>query len=167
MEVPKQELVRKTEVHPEDVDCSSVSLAKTATDYREEAAHHLKMRNLRFAQAHDAIQKRQYEVASYYNEIAQMHKLKYEIANSSAASAFLNSHAQRLNSKTLDLHFLYVKEAESALAVFLDEQIAKLRLRNKPQDHVYIITGRGKNSKHGISHIKPAIKRKLMERRLE
>lgn len=149
-------------------ESDSCSHEDTAEYYRQQAAHHLKMRQLCFNKAQSAFQKGSTQVAVYYSDIAKMHKQKYEQANSLAASAFLSAHSlKQRDSKTLDLHFLYVKEAEQALDLFIDNQLSKLKEHNQPKETLYIITGRGRNSRNGVPHIKIAVKRCLKTRKLE
>lgn len=125
------------------------------------------MRQQLYQKASDAIKKGMPQVASYYSEVAKLHKQKYEYANHQAAAAFLSEHSiNHNNSKVIDLHYLYVKEAEQALAMFLDCHISHIQQTKQRQEFLFIITGRGKNSQDGISHIKPVVKRKLKERRL-
>ncbi|GLV31901.1 hypothetical protein CBL_07661 [Carabus blaptoides fortunei] len=149
-------------------ESDSCSHEDTAEYYRQQAAHHLKMRQQCFNKAQAAFQKGSTQVAMYYSDIAKMHIQKYEQANSLAASAFLSAHSMKQqNSKTLDLHFLYVKEAQQALALFIDNQLSKLKENNKSKETLFIITGRGRNSRDGVPHIKLAVKRCLKDRCLE
>lgn len=145
----------------------------TAAEYREQAAHHLTMRQRLLAKASECAHKGMPQVAAYYSEVARLHMDKYEVANGRAACAFLSEHQSEQQGKgggaaarTLDLHFLYVREAEQALALFLDNQISRLKQTGRPHDTVFIITGRGNRSAGGVSQLKPAIKRRLRERRL-
>lgn len=125
------------------------------------------MRQELYRKASEAIKKGMPQVASYYSEVAKLHKQKYEYANNQAATAFLSEHSMNhKDSRTIDLHYLYVKEAEQALAMFLDCHISRVQQSKLRQDSLFIITGRGKNSQDGVSHIKPAIKKKLKERKL-
>lgn len=106
------------------------------------------------------------EVAMFYSDLAKKQTQLYDRANGLAASIFLNEHSQRLqNYDTLDLHFLYVKEAIPALDMFIDNNIHLLKGTKKTQT-LFVITGRGKNSLNGISRIKPAVKNRLKKRNI-
>lgn len=106
------------------------------------------------------------EVAIFYSELARKQTQLYEHANEMAASAFLNEHSNRLQSyDTLDLHYLYVKEAVSALDIFLDNNIHLLKGTSKSQA-LFVITGRGKRSINQISKLKPAVITRLKKRKL-
>lgn len=113
-----------------------------------------------------AYQKGMTEVAIYYSGLAQKETDLYDQANGLAASMFLNEHSQKhQNYDTLDLHFLYVKEAIPALDMFLDNSVHLLKGTNKTQ-FLFIITGRGKRSANGVSKIKPAVKARLKKRKI-
>lgn len=107
------------------------------------------------------------EVAIFYSDLARKQTELYERANSLAASTFLQEHSNRLqNYDTLDLHFLYVDEALSALDIFLDNNIHLLQGTGKTQ-HLFVITGRGKRSVNGIPKIKPSVKARLKKRQVK
>lgn len=106
------------------------------------------------------------EVALFYSELARRQTQLYEYANGLAASAFLSAHSKRLEKyDTLDLHCLYVKEAVSALDMFLDNNIHLLKGTSKSQA-LMVITGRGKRSENGVPKIKPAVISRLRKRKL-
>lgn len=106
------------------------------------------------------------EVAQFYSMLASQQTQYYERANSLAATAFLDEHSKRLKDfNTLDLHFLYVKEAIPALDLFLDRNIHLLRhSKSKQSESLQIITGRGKNSGNGIPKLRPAVQARLKGR---
>lgn len=108
------------------------------------------------------------EVAQFYSTLATEQTQKYEKANSLAAMAFLDEHSKRLEDfNTLDLHFLYVKEAIPALDVFLDRNISLLRHGQQQYEHLHIITGRGKNSENGKPKLKPVVMSHLQKRNIK
>ena len=108
------------------------------------------------------------EVARFYSNLASQQTGYYERANSLAATQFLDEHSKRLQDfNTLDLHFLFVKEAIPSLDVFIDRNINLLRLSaTKHTEYLQIITGRGKNSPNGISKIRPAVEARLKKRNI-
>lgn len=108
------------------------------------------------------------EVAQFYSMLASQQTQYYETANSLAATAFLDEHSNRLKDfNTLDLHFLYVKEAIPALDVFLDRNINLLRHSNtKNSECLQIITGRGNRSEHNVPKIRPAVQARLRARNI-
>ncbi|XP_024940465.1 uncharacterized protein LOC107267364 isoform X2 [Cephus cinctus] len=133
-----------------------------AQDARKEAQRQFSLRNENFNKAANAHRKGNPEVATYYSNMAKLHSKNMEIANSTAASAFLAAQDYLSNEKnTLDLHNLFVPEALQALEVFLDYHLNKLRKKNKRSEYLYIITGRGARSNNGQSKIKPAVSKRL------
>lgn len=108
------------------------------------------------------------EVAQFYSGLASKQTQLYEYANSLAATAFLDEHSKRLEDfNTLDLHFLYVKEAVPNLDIFLDRNINLLRSStSRNAECLQIITGRGKHSKNGVARIRAAVVARLMERKI-
>ncbi|VEN56502.1 unnamed protein product [Callosobruchus maculatus] len=139
---------------------------REATFYREEANKYQKRREDLYKKAQQYHQKGMKEVAQFYSGLASQQKDYFERANSMAATAFLDEHFKRLQDfNTLDLHFLYVKEAIPALDMFLDRSINLLRSsKEKQSEYLQIITGRGKNSENGISKIKPVVQARLKKR---
>lgn len=140
---------------------------KSANEYREEADIHLSRHNEYIQKAQSAIRRRQYPVAQFYSEMAIECTKHYEQANGLAASAFLQEHSNRLQSfHTLDLHYLYVKEAIPALDMFLDSNIGLLKGSTKSREFLYVITGRGKRSQYGKSRLKPVVMTRLRKRNI-
>nr|CAI5861177.1 unnamed protein product [Callosobruchus analis] len=139
---------------------------REAAFYREEANKYQKRREDLYKKAQEYHQKGMKEVAQFYSGLASQQKDYFERANSMAATAFLDEHFKRLQDfNTLDLHFLYVKEAIPALDMFLDRAINLLRSsKEKQSEYLQIITGRGKNSENGISRIKPVVQARLKKR---
>ncbi|XP_018578614.1 NEDD4-binding protein 2-like isoform X2 [Anoplophora glabripennis] len=139
------------------------------TYYREEANRYLKKRAELYQKAQQYHQRGMTEVAQFYSGLASKQTLYYDRANNMAATAFLDEHSKRLQDfNTIDLHFLYVKEAIPALDVFLDRNINLLKLsNNRHSDYLQIITGRGKRSENGISKIRPAVISRLKRRNIK
>ncbi|KAF5301009.1 hypothetical protein FQR65_LT08992 [Abscondita terminalis] len=142
-------------------------VSKTACEYREEANNYHKKHNEYMLKAQRAFQNRQYQVAQYYSDLAKDYTRLYEHTNSLAATAFLQEHSSRLQSfNTLDLHYLYVKEAIPALDMFLDSNIRLLQNPYKKTESLFIITGKG-NRSLGKARLKPAVMAHLKKRGLQ
>ncbi|CAH0553806.1 unnamed protein product [Brassicogethes aeneus] len=138
-----------------------------AVHYRDEANKHLQRRKELIQRAQVYHQKGMNEVAQFYSNLAAQQTQRYDKANNLAAATFLNEHSNRLQDfNTIDLHFLYVKEAVEALDQFLDKNINLLQGSNKQSEYLHIITGRGKRSINGVSKIKPAVIARLKKRHL-
>ncbi|XP_023019195.2 uncharacterized protein isoform X1 [Leptinotarsa decemlineata] len=139
-----------------------------ASFYRAEASKYLKRRAELFEKAQQYHRRGMTEVAQFYSGLASL-QTEYSVrANEMAATALLDEHSRRLQDfNTLDLHFLYVKEAIPALDVFLDRNINLLKLsEQRNHEYLQIITGRGNRSENGISKIKPVVKARLKERKI-
>lgn len=134
--------------------------------YREAANSYIQKRNELYQKARQYYQRGMTEVAQYYTSLAAQQTNLYDRANNIAAQTFLEEHAKRLqNFNTLDLHYLYVKEAIPALDLFIDRNINLLKgSKSKQSDYLHVITGRGKRSEGGVSRIKPAIIKHLRKR---
>lgn len=141
---------------------------REATFYREEANKFLKKRTDLYQKALVYHQRGMNEVAQFYSMLASQQTQYYERANSLAATTFLDEHSKRLKDfNTLDLHFLYVKEAIPALDLFLDRNINLLRhSTSKQSECLQIITGRGKRSENSVPKIRPAIQARLKTRKI-
>lgn len=109
---------------------------------------------------------KQYEVAAFYSDLAQKQTQLYDKANNLAATTFLHENSQLQNFNTLDLHYLYRKEAIGALDIFLDNNIMLLKgsKTNRSTEQLFVITGRGKRSSGGVSKLKPVVISKLKSR---
>lgn len=86
------------------------------------------------------------------------------MCNSQAAAYLLYA---RTNSRTLDLHFLRVREAEEILKLFLNESVVQLKEKQKPREVLNVITGRGLHSANGVSSIKGMVIRQLQKRNIK
>lgn len=138
---------------------------KTALEYREEANQHHQKHIALMQQAQQAYQRKQYGVAQFYSDLAKTETQLYDQANNLAASAFLQENSKKFqNFHTIDLHYLYVKEAIAALDMFIDSQIRWFEGTDKRQENLFVITGRGKRSDQGRSRIKPAVMTRLRKR---
>ncbi|XP_044762253.1 uncharacterized protein LOC123319390 isoform X2 [Coccinella septempunctata] len=159
------------ELEEAHIDCepsAKEDKTKSATEYREEAEYHLKKRNELYQKAREHHGKGQTEVAQFYSVLAQQQTKYYDTANNKAATVFLDENSKQLqNMNTLDLHYLFVKEAVSALDVFIDGKIEHLNATaGKQTQDLLIITGRGNRSANGVSKIRPAVIRRLEARNI-
>ncbi|XP_072932623.1 uncharacterized protein [Epargyreus clarus] len=135
--------------------------------YRQIATAHFEKRLISYVKAADFLNQGMLTVANYYSDIATFHTMKYEQAQSVAAATLMQFHASKcVNASTLDLHYLRVNEAKEALDMFLDSHIQNLREKNiRKKLALFFITGRGLHSQGGPK-IKPAVRKRLMERGL-
>ncbi|XP_028155121.1 NEDD4-binding protein 2 [Diabrotica virgifera virgifera] len=140
-----------------------------AESYRQEAARYLNKRNDLYQKASQYHARGMREVAQFYSGLASLQTIYYDRANNMAATAFLDEHAKTLQDFcTLDLHYLFVKEAIPALDVFLDRNINLLRhSKTKKTEYLQIITGRGNRSRKHVSKIKPAVAARLESRNIQ
>lgn len=134
-------------------------------EYRALAVSHLQMRQKLFEKAQNHFQQKQFPIASFYSNLAAEQTKLSEQANSMAAAALLVSN--QTSSDTLDLHQLHVREALSALDIFLDANIQELTKSTNRSIYLHIITGRGKNSVNGIPKVRPAVISHLRKHKLK
>nr|CAD7440892.1 unnamed protein product [Timema bartmani] len=171
LEKAKQESTKNLElcdppIIPDHDDYTKEQALSDANYYRAEATRHFELRNECNRKAQEAHNKGIYAVASYYSQVAALHKQRIDDANARAASSLLTAHSLSQLSTTLDLHFLYVAEALQVLDMFLDHHVSRLKQRCQRQEHVFLITGRGSRSVGGQSRIRPAIVRRLQQRNI-
>lgn len=141
---------------------------KEFEECRNIAQHHAQLKAECYSKARNAIQRKEHGLALYYSQIADLHKTKIDYYNHKAANCLMEAHNVSQNSESmLDLHYLHSSEAIQCLDLFLDKHIRKLINTQKSYTHVYVITGRGKNSINGIPAIKIRVKGRLRERDLK
>ncbi|OWR48136.1 hypothetical protein KGM_212297 [Danaus plexippus plexippus] len=148
----------------EKVDMSTVQ------HFRNCADKHLRIRNDNYNKASEYFRRGMTQVSTYYLELANFHKTRFEHSNSMAVASLIQVHAANSsNNATLDLHYLRVREAKEALDLFLDTHIQKLKelqTRSSVRCHdLFFITGRGAHSQ-GEPKLKPAVQKRLLERGL-
>ncbi|XP_063699744.1 uncharacterized protein LOC134830254 [Culicoides brevitarsis] len=154
-----------SKLSPEDTKRAAL---KEFEEARNIAMHHAQLKAECVAKARTAIQRNEHGVAFYYTQISELHKNKIDFYNNRAANCLVEVHNVSQNSENmLDLHYLHSSEAIQCLDLFLDKQIQKLISIQKTYAHVYVITGRGKNSVNGIPAIKIRVKSRLRERDLK
>ncbi|KAJ8958237.1 hypothetical protein NQ318_017380 [Aromia moschata] len=165
----KEEIIQEMKEAQESSSNKEYDDQHAATFYREEANRYLKKRVDLYQKAQQYHQRGMTEVAQFYSGLASQQTMYFDRANNMAATAFLDEHSKRLQDfNTIDLHFLYTKEAIPALDVFLDLNINLLRhSKTKQSEHLQIITGRGKRSENGISKIRPVVMDRLKRRKIK
>ncbi|KAK7496517.1 hypothetical protein BaRGS_00012169 [Batillaria attramentaria] len=134
----------------------------TQLDYqelRQEALVHHRMRGDCFKKAHEAFRRGMREVALFYSQQGHLHTERMQEANMRASRKILEAREARLNEEaTLDLHGLHVDEAIAALKRVLEER--EREFQQKPvhnRRNMFVITGRGRHSQHGVARIRPAV----------
>ncbi|XP_073954881.1 uncharacterized protein [Choristoneura fumiferana] len=137
--------------------------------FRAKALEHLKQRDRNYQKAQDFYRRDMTQVATYFSDVASLHKKEFDHANSMAAASLMQYHTNNCaDSLSIDLHFLKVAEAKESLDLFIDTNIKKLR-ESSGSGHgprfytLFIITGRGLHSRGG-PRVKPAVIRRLKER---
>lgn len=140
-----------------------LALKEEAGNMRTQASRYYELRKECFTKAQDMYKSGNRSVASYYSHLAELYKEKIELCNSQAAACMLYA---RTNSRTLDLHFLRVAEAEIVLKLFLDESIVQLREKQKTKEMLIVITGRGLHSADGVPRIREMVKSRLRKRKI-
>ncbi|XP_076251525.1 uncharacterized protein LOC143190843 [Rhynchophorus ferrugineus] len=97
-------------------------------NYRQEENKYLKERLTYIKKMQIYYQKGMKDVAQFCSGLASRQTKVFKQTNSKAVTAFLDEHSNRVQDfNTLDLHFLYVKEALPSLDVFLGTNINLLR----------------------------------------
>lgn len=96
-----------------------------------------------------------------------MYKDKIQDMESNAISLKLFEEKEDEVLTKIDLHYLFVNEALQVLDLFLDHHIKQLNKKGGGSTELFLITGRGQRSFKGKSKIKPAVKKRLDERKLK
>lgn len=151
----------------EEVGGYTTEHLKTVEDLRQAIFDHQEEQKVCRRKAQEAIQKKQFELATYLSNIASFHKQMEQEATHEVANLMAGIHEKTQGSSTtLDLHYLNLIEASCLLDTFLDKQITRLRTVRKPFQELFIITGRGAHSINGLANIKIKTKSRLQERNL-
>lgn len=137
-------------------------------EYRNSAMHHHQLKMECYTKAQNAKQRGENQVALYYVQVANLHKIKVDMCNQKAANCIMEVHHYTQNNPDiLDLHYLRVAEAIECLDIFLDKHINKLKLSSRNCKDLHVITGRGLHSAGGIPTIKHKVKGCLKDRNLK
>lgn len=141
---------------------------KAIEDLRQDAFDSHEEQQVCYRKAGEAIQAKNYELATYYGNISNLHKQKGDEARHKAASMLASVHELNQSSDTtLDLHYLNLTEAKIVLGTFLDKNISRLRATKRPYKELYVITGRGAHSIGGVAYIKISTMKICRERGLK
>ena len=128
---------------------------------RNLATHHREFLTDCQKKAKEAFQSKKRGVAYYYAEIARLHKWKEDYYSNRASSCISEVHQlTQKNDDVLDLHHLHAEEALQSVDRFISRHAATLKDRAGTMKYkdIYIITGRGLHSAHGIPIIKFKVK---------
>jgi DNA-nicking Smr family endonuclease len=144
------------------VDWSSSTNLEYAQKLRSQASDH-------FKSAKDLSQRSQSAYASNNKSLAKSLSLEKaagytqaeELNTRAAALIFKHFNPDAKDLSRIDLHGLYVKEAER----YLEERIAGLKKAGK-RVKLVVVTGQGNHSKDGVAVIKPIIETFARERGL-
>lgn len=140
---------------------------KTIENLRQAIQDHQEEQEVCYVKAQGAIQKKNFELATYLSNIASFHKMKADEAKHEVANMLAGIHENTQQSETtLDLHYFNLLEAVTLLDTFLDKNISRLRAIRKPYEEIHIITGRGSHSANGVPTIKIKTRKRLNERKL-
>jgi DNA-nicking Smr family endonuclease len=142
---------------------------KTVEILREEIANLQEEQKACRRKAQEAIQKKQYETATYFTNVASLNKQyesekTHEVANLMAG---IHEKTHGTNSTTVDLHYHSMTQAETVLNNFLDRHIKRLREVQRPFIELSIITGKGTHSSNGLANIKIQTKGQIRDRKLQ
>lgn len=149
------------------VEEEETGITKLIEDLREEIETHNNERHNCNRIAAEKRQAKDFQVASYYANMAALHKKKVDEKTLELSCRMAELHAQKQDSPThIDLHFHNASVATTMLHTFLDKNIARLRDIKKPYEELSIVTGRGMHSKGGIATLKIATIQLLKERNL-
>ncbi|KAK9467142.1 hypothetical protein V1512DRAFT_262048 [Lipomyces arxii] len=108
-------------------------------------------------QAHVAYQSGDGAEAKKLSELGKQHGDAMDLYNAQAAAFVFRANNADSDEDEIDLHGLYVKEAEE----YLTQRIAACKARN--ESHLEVIVGKGNHSSGGISKLKPAVERLCRE----
>lgn len=161
MKQAEENLIKNKQQHNKEI-------VQSADEYRKLAMRHATRRNELMSHAQSYHRKGMGAVAMFYSRLAREESELFDQTNARAAECFLQEHSSRLDKfDTIDLHYLQSKEVGPALDIFLDRHINLLHGPNsKRTETLYVITGRGKHSKGGVSVIKPIVMNRLTKRQI-
>lgn len=145
-----------------------LEIVYSADEYRQLAQRHGSRRNELMTRAQEYHRRGMGAVAMFYSRLAREESDLYDQTNARAAECFLQEHNSRHDKfDTIDLHYLQAKEVVPALDIFLDRHINLLHgPTGKRSETLYVITGRGKHSRGGVSVIKPIVMNSLAKRQI-
>ncbi|KAK3391894.1 hypothetical protein B0T20DRAFT_488935 [Sordaria brevicollis] len=116
-----------------------------------------------FDEAHEAYENGDGAAAKHLSNLGKQHKAARDDLNRQAAEFIFreNNHPDRVAADTIDLHGLYVEEAED----ILEARIRDAQARG--QTHLHVIVGKGNHSTGGVRKIAPRVEQVCTEMGLE
>ncbi|KAK3954203.1 hypothetical protein QBC32DRAFT_336848 [Pseudoneurospora amorphoporcata] len=112
-----------------------------------------------YDEAHTAYERGDGAEAKNLSNLGKKHKAKRDALNKQAAEFIFreNNHTERVAADTIDLHGLYVEEAED----ILEARIRDAQARG--QTHLHVIVGKGHHSAGGVRKIAPRVEQVCRE----
>ncbi|KAJ4399156.1 hypothetical protein N0V85_006092 [Neurospora sp. IMI 360204] len=112
-----------------------------------------------YDEAHQAYERGDGAEAKNLSNLGKKHKAKRDALNKQAADFIFreNNHVERVAADTIDLHGLYVEEAED----ILEARIRDAQARG--QTHLHVIVGKGNHSAGGVRKIAPRVEQVCRE----
>ncbi|KAK9368675.1 hypothetical protein V1509DRAFT_622424 [Lipomyces kononenkoae] len=124
---------------------------------RDLASNEYEARARCYQTAHEAYERGDGAEAKLLSERAKRHGENMDRYNSQAAEFVFRSNNADSGSDEIDLHGLFIKEAED----YLEKRIAACKFRKA--SHLEVIVGKGNHSTGGLAKIKPAVERLCQE----
>ncbi|KAK9451391.1 uncharacterized protein V1518DRAFT_408432 [Limtongia smithiae] len=116
-----------------------------------------KARSRCYDDAHEAYQRGDGAEAKRLSELGKKHDAEMDDYNAQAAAFVFRANNADSDADEIDLHGLYVNEAEE----YLRQRIQACKARN--EDHLEVIVGKGNHSVNGVAKLKPAVERLCQE----
>ncbi|KAK9372262.1 uncharacterized protein V1513DRAFT_481376 [Lipomyces chichibuensis] len=124
---------------------------------RDLASNEYEARARCYHAAHEAYERGDGAEAKQLSDKAKQHAANMDGYNAQAATFVFRSNNADSDPDEIDLHGLYVKEAEE----YLEKRIVACKARN--ESHLEVIVGKGNHSTGGAAKIKPAVERLCQE----
>ncbi|KAJ8100565.1 hypothetical protein POJ06DRAFT_238069 [Lipomyces tetrasporus] len=124
---------------------------------RDLASNEYLARSRCYDAAHEAHKRGDGAEAKRISEQGKQHGENMDRYNAQAAAFVFRANNADSDADEIDLHGLYVKEAEE----YLEQRIAASKARNEA--HLEVIVGKGNHSTGGVAKIKPAVERLCQE----
>jgi DNA-nicking Smr family endonuclease len=142
-----------------------INVTDSVKSYRHQVHTYLTQHDKFFKKAETCLKANKRNAANNYFEKAHEQLQLYKEAKNLLFEILTEKCSK--NQNILDLHGFLVKEAIRVLDNFLDDNIINLQSEMLDTKSLMVITGRGIHSRNGIPKIKPAVQKRLQERRLK
>lgn len=145
------------------VDWTSTPDLKSADDYRKQAHTHFdrsKQLSIQSQQAFKSGDKPKAKSLSIEKQFEWANGEQLNLRASAIIFKHFNPDAGSSSLSVIDLHGLFVKEAEK----YLDERLAVLNKKSRRGFKLVVVTGQGNHSQRGVAVIKPFIQKYAEER---